>query len=287
MEAIIPLISQPGKILTMKESESYNFQKIISLYHDIDVCIAGTLQLGHVDYHSDTLSQMEELRNNEDIFDNARFLDNDGFYHDIRFHNDIYPHWGLSTSINECILRGNKWIVLDLSLQEYKNRKFEIGPKGVIISHDNVGHANIIIINTINMEIERFEPWGPKGPFESFDIDEKVKDILIRMYPKFKYYNYFKPTDYCLHGPQTMIKYSSNYRNDEINKIYQGGWCGWFVLYYFTFRLLNENIRRDEIVKLLYYLNPDILYDLIRKFRSDLLKGEIPHPDYSTYSILI
>ena len=140
----------------------------------------------------------------------------------------------------------------------------------IYIGHDclnKIAHANSMIFNLKNMEVERFEPHGDDnlvGPF-----GKKVKKIYNEFDSRFSKlckkhnFKYFKPIDYCPRlGNQTIEEQYNGLK--KLNTLGPqsitsptntklptdpGGFCAAWSLWYLDLRLKNPNVERSKLIK--------------------------------------
>jgi hypothetical protein len=138
-------------------------------------------------------------------------------------------------------------------------------------------HANIIIINTMQKTIERFDPHGGSTLYEINEsknkqiknlkriykqelIDEILKDKFKSVIPEYKYIALSETCPYL--GPQTKV--------DAFH-----GLCITWSLMYFLLRVLNPEMKQSEINKrMISGKHSDILDRVLRfqKYVIDYLK---------------
>jgi len=131
-----------------------------------------------------------------------------------------------------------------INIQKQKNKKYGFVILSIMYSC-NAGHANILIYDFKNMTIERFEPHQQGNMFNDV-IDIQLNEMLT-WNTKFTYINHNKIMKN--YGFQKI----SN-EKDTIN-IKHGdpeGFCMSWALWYFETKLLNENIKSKQLIKLLY-----------------------------------
>lgn len=258
--------------LTMRMKESFDFLTILSSYHNIDCDISGVMKLLDIKYSDQALQTIEKLGDDSKYGDEIYTFFKTyppGMNHYINYYNHLRKH----LTINECLLNQREWIIVDLTLLTTTITDF-IFKENIEPIETVQGHGNIILINTRTQEIERFEPTGNADILIN-NIDVTIKDVLIKQAPQLINYRYYTPLDYCpIYGPQYRSAYSQIYI-DELN-MFSGGWCGWWVLYYYIVRVLHPEISRNDILQLLNNRTPDELYLTIKEFRNQLINGTVP-----------
>ncbi len=121
----------------------------------------------------------------------------------------------------------------------------------IIITGDKYDHYNILYIDKIKKEIERFEPNG------GYITDNFDDDFSIYLKKYFPWYKYIPTLDYCPKvGPQAEI--------GEILCPENSGFCVTVSQIYGFLRLMNPDYKRDEIVNVISTYNTFIL----RKFNT-------------------
>jgi ankyrin repeat protein len=133
---------------------------------------------------------------------------------------------------------------MDLIIQSFKDsqKRFLIIPLG--IHQDNGAHANILLYDIKNNEIERFEPSGSDYPFE-YNYNPELLDYYLEIYfkEKFKDCKYYKPKSYEMNiGFQTMEIVDINKKIGDPN-----GFCGAWSLWWVYMRIKNESIGREKL----------------------------------------
>jgi ankyrin repeat protein len=123
------------------------------------------------------------------------------------------------------------------------NKRFIIIPLGIEMPEGS--HANYIIYDVAENEIERFEPHGKMTP-PGFKYNYKLLDELLST--KFKNINenikYFSPTDFLPKvGLQTIDIHEKH--NKHIGD--PMGFCALWAIWYVDMRLTYKNINRSEL----------------------------------------
>jgi hypothetical protein len=140
-------------------------------------------------------------------------------------------------------------------------------------TQDDGLHANIIIYDLNNFTIERFDPYG-----NTVYYDKKLDDILEEELTWNTGFKYLKPSDYMpVSGFQTV--------SDELNPFKQksgdfGGYCLAWCTWYLEHRLLNINIKPNDLInKLLRKLSySDISFmETIRNYANKLNESRIEY----------
>ena len=105
-------------------------------------------------------------------------------------------------------------------------------------------HANLLIYDTVNKSLERFEPHGAYHDYEKIyqNIDKKILQLFkLNLGPSYVK-NYYKPLDYC---PMKIFQALEKYSNKQGDP---GGFCAVWCLWYADLRLANPDLSRDQLV---------------------------------------
>jgi len=151
-------------------------------------------------------------------------------------------------------------------------KRFLILPLSLVISSVNeeitsnsLGHANILIFDTKNKTIERFDPHGNEAFYNQSIIDNyltiKFKDLLSN----YKYIEFSVTCPYL--GPQVTV---------ERNTSKARGYCVIWSLMFVIFRLLNPDVPSLNIIKVMSEGSPNEVANRILRFAkhvSDTLKN--------------
>lgn len=159
--------------------------------------------------------------------------------------------------------------IQNLLINLIKNKSDEIRwviiPIGIELELQS--HANYLIVDLENMEIERFEPHGSNSPvglnYDSALLDKTLIDYINDSGLDFKY---FKP-DMYLPNIGFQIKEINEEKEDYIGD--PNGFCALWCIWWADIRLSNPEISRKKLVKYLNYelINGKISYrKLIRDY---------------------
>ena len=120
-------------------------------------------------------------------------------------------------------------------------------------------HANILIINTIFKEMERFEPYGHNVELYNTESIDFLFEALANDFG----YEYIPPLRYCPRGPQIIERPDYDIRAlcGE-----QYGYCSAWVTLYAFMRLLNPDYSRENILIDLLRGGPDRIHIKVRQF---------------------
>jgi len=114
---------------------------------------------------------------------------------------------------------------------------------------DGGGHANIMIYDSYNLTLERFEPYGDltdmitntnKKCF-NVDVDEMLFDLFAE---KGLVIEYFPPSNFI--PPKGLQKIQENER--KMSNKDPEGFCTMWSLFYCDLRLSNPNVRREKLL---------------------------------------
>jgi ankyrin repeat protein len=151
-------------------------------------------------------------------------------------------------------------------------------PIGIEINNDGtlIEHANFLIFDINNNQVERFEPHGSDSPFE---LNAKLFDETLQNKLKFLNFEYISPYDYLPKiGFQSkeMHELDTNYIGDP------NGFCALWCVWWCDMRISNPNYSRNKLFKLLTneitnenYLYKKIIRDYgyyITNMRDNILK---------------
>jgi hypothetical protein len=121
-----------------------------------------------------------------------------------------------------------------------ENKRFIVMPFIMSCSRNSV-HVNLLIYDSKNKSMERFEPNGSmSNPCYNVGIDMNIQKIFSRKFGKNFIHQYYKPLDFCPEINFQKIAYSE----DE-----GGKFCGVWASWYADLRLLNPDINRKELVE--------------------------------------
>jgi hypothetical protein len=157
----------------------------------------------------------------------------------------------------------------DQCLKKVKNKKIIF--IYLAVNYETISHANIVIIDNINLKIERFEPYGSINNVKNLELDQFLKQKLTKILSiinKNKKYKYYRPFDY-----QNLYDFQhiSNETYTAINEA--KGLCVAWTFWYLEHKILNYNIdSKILIVKLKNKLIKDkkSIIDIIRGYAEKL-----------------
>lgn len=200
------------------------------------------------------------------IYDNNFNINNQlqNYYESVGYTNDMKNHF-----LNFEIL----WVDFQLFFPENfntelknclkKNIRFIIFPLGIEIK--NASHANYLIFDKNNNEIERFEPNGSSSPIGINYNSHLLDEMLKKKFDKYNM-NYISPKKFLPKiGFQSIDAYDK--KNKKIGD--PSGFCALWSMWYTENRLKYPNIERSELVNLLlkkFKINNISFKNLIRNY---------------------
>ncbi|QKF93772.1 ankyrin repeat protein [Fadolivirus algeromassiliense] len=125
-----------------------------------------------------------------------------------------------------------------------KQIRFIIIPLGIEIEKGS--HANYLIFDKKNYELERFEPYGSHSPYK-FNYNSKLLDNIL----SFKFteldstIKYISPDKYL---PKIGFQYYDVYESKTGKIGDPGGFCALWSIWYTDMRLTYSDISRDNLV---------------------------------------
>jgi hypothetical protein len=151
----------------------------------------------------------------------------------------------LSNDLLDCINRGDELIGIPLSIMFGRSRK--------------TGHANMLIYRPLSKTIERFEPHGRETLSNQNEVNDKINEILIKMFevkmkPYLKQYTpvYISPNLSCpvKKGFQSL---ESDFDSTPLMKKIEGdGFCSMWALFILELCFLNPTKSTNEILDIAY-----------------------------------
>lgn len=145
------------------------------------------------------------------------------------------------------------------NLHEMADGQFEFDIEPIPSS----GHANLLLIDTVNQSAERFEPHGTElylYPKLQRYADEYIRNELQRI-PGYRFY-YFSPMDPGCFWMGLQQKELLHYRDFD----WKPGFCAYWSLYYLESRLLNPDVERWTLLDHLLKESPEELFRLIEEY---------------------
>jgi len=190
-----------------------------------------------------------------------KLLDNNPIFPWIICYQSEYEYW-IHSDLNNLINAQRRIKKYDLAICYLSIRTINDGL-----------HANILIYDFNNLTVERFDPYG-----NTVNYDYKLDEILEEELTWNTGIRYLKPSDYMpVAGFQTI--------SDELNPLKQkngdfGGYCLAWCNWYLEHKLININVKSDELVKklikkLLSY-NCSFM-EIIRNYANKLNDSRIKH----------
>jgi hypothetical protein len=170
------------------------------------------------------------------------------------------------------------------NLKKCKNKRFIYIYFGIVWEQQPGGHANMILIDTFNKTIERYEPHGHSLGFDKKKvilngIDKKFNKKLLS-YLGLNEYTYISPIDI---SPKIGVQLKADAYN---------GMCVTYSMIYLQLRLMNPDVDQVEIIKYLLKKSKSEIYDIIlryAKYIEDKLKkfsNKIVNDNYKLYNII-
>jgi hypothetical protein len=138
------------------------------------------------------------------------------------------------------------------TLRNCKSTRFYIIPIALMFDYTNVGHANVVIIDSQFGTIEFFEPHGAQfsGDNIPYNIENHIKNLIHILFPANQGYTYKNVQSHCPMGLQT--------KQEIVNP--DAGHCLAWSLLFIHVRLLNLIRSTDDIM--LYFHNNFLPGDL-------------------------
>lgn len=129
---------------------------------------------------------------------------------------------------------------------------------GIENDYNNIGHANIIIIDNLKKTLERFEPYGHSfisdNPSKFIEnIDNKIKNNLLKIL-NLNDYKYLSPIDI---SPKIGL---------QIKADAYDGMCSIYALIYLQLRLMNPDIDQKVIINYLKSKEKNEILSIILKY---------------------
>ena len=130
-------------------------------------------------------------------------------------------------------------------------------------------HANMMIIDTQNKTIERFEPQGSQHDFYDNElVDEKIKAYMNKNDMLLKY-EYIGPKDFCPYGVQDIIE------EFTVDKYQMTGFCKtWSFLYALAKLNVTEEMNPKELSENMIPLVKQIAKDFFEARYKKEIKGK-------------
>ena len=123
------------------------------------------------------------------------------------------------------------------------DKQFIIIPLGIEVA--NGSHANIIIIDTINKTIERFEPNGKNNPMNLYYNMDLLDNILTTKFNSIPY-KYIRPSDFL---PDIGFQLLETLEDDKCKKIGDpNGFCAVWCIWWAEQRVTNPKIKPCVLV---------------------------------------
>jgi ankyrin repeat protein len=153
-----------------------------------------------------------------------------------------------------------------------KKKQFIVIPLGIEVA--NGSHANILIIDTVNETIERFEPNGKYNPRDLYYNMELLDNILINKFQELiPSYNYMKPSDFL---PEIGFQILETLENERCTRLGDpNGFCAVWCIWWAEQRVSNPKIKNidlsGELIKQIRFANKSFK-NLIRNYSMKVIK---------------
>lgn len=157
----------------------------------------------------------------------------------------------LEDQLEKCIQDNKRYIITFLTIEK-----------------DVDAHANMVIFDTKEMIMERYEPHGLDTDF----YDKKIADDIMKQFAQRHNFKYLGPDDFCITGLQDVIESST------MDVYHFEGFCKTWSFLYALFRLgFSDEMDRKTVNDNL----KDIMLQLAKAFIEDKYKKEIQPLDYN------
>lgn len=166
-----------------------------------------------------------------------------------------------------------RFVVVSLLLHKEAVAQVRARPNGTAdVEHELLsGHANMLLVDTHERVVERFEPQAPVEGWK--DVEARVRAVLSRTAPSLSAFEYVDDLSACglSHGPQTREEL---YAEDD--REYRPGFCASWSLLYMAARLQRPDASRYALVLGLSSMPAGALFRTVSAFRAALFAGETP-----------
>jgi ankyrin repeat protein len=126
-----------------------------------------------------------------------------------------------------------------------KKNKFIIIPIGIEL--DKGSHANYLIYDIENQELERYEPNGSSHPIDFDYNNDLLDDILKNKINKLvKNSKYISPKDYL---PKISFQLLDSIERNKKKIGDPGGFCAVWSVWYVDFRITYASMKREKLIK--------------------------------------
>lgn len=152
------------------------------------------------------------------------------------------------------------------------SNQFIVIPLGIEVA--NGSHANILIIDTKNKTIERFEPNGKNNPRDLYYNAELLDTILINKFNELiPRYSYLKPSDFL---PDIGFQILETLDNEKCKRLGDpNGFCAVWCVWWAEQRVTNPTIKPDkltsELIRQIRFANKSFK-NLIRNYSMKIIK---------------
>ena len=165
----------------------------------------------------------------------------------VKIYNNLFynliPHVIIWKSINQNYI--NEDIIFYLKILKKSKCRFIMLKLTLLLESST--HANMILYDTNNKKVIRFEPYGDDHVTDGKELDDKINNIFLQVDNKIKY---IRPSDYLKNTEwQTISKGSEE---DENLIADPSGfclcWCYWFL----ELKLNNPDLDEKDLMLLAY-----------------------------------
>ena len=211
-------------------------------------------------YNPDNLNLFMKLLMKDIKFDSI-VCDLNGIY--IKYYNPIH-NGGYECHKNSLIYNMDRdEMIIPLNLKDEivkcsNNKRFIYLYMGIVWVDGTWGHANILLIDTINKTIERFEPYGKNLPSDKIKANQQSFDKKFSQ----KTLDNLNLHDYKYISPEIFIpSVSLQQKADAYN-----GMCVTYCMIYLQLRIMNPDLDRKVIIKYLLSKSKDEIIDIILRY---------------------
>lgn len=128
----------------------------------------------------------------------------------------------------------------------FKSKKRFYMIKITLLVSSQYTHANILLIDSENFTVRRFEPYGISDVNDEIFLDRLLGELISKIFKK--KIKYYRPGDY-LSG--LRFQSISNDGDTTVKKMGDpGGYCLAWCLWYIELKLNNPDVEEEELLKL-------------------------------------
>jgi len=186
--------------------------------------------------------------------------------------SDFKIRWKYDHELQQFVLTIPKlfWTLWEEGIQD-PNSRFLIAFIGLVSKQVPPGfHANVLIFDKANNELERFDGLG-RDIHENYGIDLFDKKIVAEFDQRMpRPIKYFTPLDYC---PRMAVFQSKEI--DEIPGKDLRGNCAVWRMWYVHLRMANPHLPRKDLVKMAHnkLMQTGSLYKFIKSYQTYLVQS--------------